>query len=87
MDDTDVNRDLRLLTDVCPMSLKNRLLCSFPGLWLLMQKPWLMLGGRPPRQWSFGDGCGHPAGWLDSKSDCVMDEIVLDPEISRHSCR
>ena len=31
----------------------------------------------------FGDGCGRPAGWLDSKSDCcVMDEIVLDPEMS-----
>ena len=28
----------------------------------------------------FGDGCGRPAGWLDSESDCcVMDEIVLDP--------
>ena len=31
----------------------------------------------------FGGGCGRPAGWLDSKSDCfVMDEIVLDPEMS-----
>ena len=31
----------------------------------------------------FGDGCGRPAGWLDSESDCcVMDEIVLDPEMS-----
>ena len=31
----------------------------------------------------FGDGCGHPVGWLDSESDCcVMDEIVLDPDMS-----
>ena len=31
----------------------------------------------------FGDGCGRPAGWLDSESDCcVMEEIVLDPEMS-----
>ena len=31
----------------------------------------------------FGDGCGRPAGLLDSESDyCVMDEIVLDPEMS-----
>ena len=31
----------------------------------------------------FGDGCGRPAGWFDSKSDCcVMDAIVLDPEMS-----
>ena len=31
----------------------------------------------------FGDGCGHPAGCLDSESDCcVMDEIELDPEMS-----
>ena len=32
---------------------------------------------------SFGDGCGRPAGWLDFESDCcVVDEIVLDLEIS-----
>ena len=31
----------------------------------------------------FGDGCGRPAGWLDSESDCcVMHEIVLDPDMS-----
>ena len=31
----------------------------------------------------FAVGCGHPAGWLDSESDCcVMDEIVLVPEMS-----
>ena len=31
----------------------------------------------------FGVGYGRPAGWLDSKSDCcVMDEIVLNPEMS-----
>ena len=28
-------------------------------------------------------GCGCPAGWLDSESDCcMMDEIVLVPEMS-----
>ena len=28
-------------------------------------------------------GCGCPAGWLDSESDCcVMDKIVLVPEMS-----
>ena len=33
---------------------------------------------------SFGDGCGRLAGLLDSKSDCcVMDEIVLDLEMSQ----
>ena len=31
----------------------------------------------------FVDECGRPAGWLDSESDCcVMDEIVLVPEMS-----
>ena len=31
----------------------------------------------------FVDGCGRPAGWLDSESDCDgMDEIVLVPEMS-----
>ena len=29
------------------------------------------------------DGSGHPAGWLDTESDCcVVDEIILDPEMS-----
>ena len=28
-------------------------------------------------------GCGCPTGWLDSESDCcMMDEIVLVPEMS-----
>ena len=31
----------------------------------------------------FVDGCGRPTGWLDSESDCcVMDEMVLVPEMS-----
>ena len=31
----------------------------------------------------FVDECGRPAGWLDSESDCcVMNEIVLVPEMS-----
>ena len=31
----------------------------------------------------FVDECGRPAGWLNSESDCcVMDEIVLVPEMS-----
>ena len=32
----------------------------------------------------FVDGCDRLAGWFDSESDCcVMDEIVLVPEILR----
>ena len=31
----------------------------------------------------FVDGCGRPAGWIDSESDCcMMDEIGLVPEMS-----
>ena len=82
--DTDVIRDIRLLTDVCPMMLEDSATVplSLPvvvNTETQVDARWETTSAVVP----FGDGCGRPAGWLNSKSDCcVMDEIVLDPEMS-----
>ena len=85
VDDTDVNnRDIRLLTDVCPMRFEES---------VTVQLSWPVVVDTETQvdvRWEttstvvpFGYGCGRPAGWLDSKSYCcVMDEIVPDPEMS-----
>ena len=82
VDDTDVNRDIRVLTDVCPMRCEES--AAVPLSWPVVVDTETQVDVR----WetssavvAFGDGCGRPAGWPDSKSDCcVMEEIVLDPE-------
>ena len=82
MDDTDVNRDIRLLTDVCPMMIEESATVplSLPVVVdteTQVDVRWETTSAVVP----FGDGCGRPAGWLDSqKSDCCV--IVLDPEMS-----
>ena len=84
VDDTDVIRDIRLLTDVCPMMFEDLATgpLSLPVVVATVtqvEAGWETTSAVVP----FGDGCGRPAGWLDSESDCcVMDEIVLDPEMS-----
>ena len=76
MGDSYVGRDIRVLTDVCPMS---RCAC----MWLLIQKQVDVRWESTLAVVPFVDGCGRPAGWLDSESDCcVMDEIVLVPKMS-----
>ena len=83
VDDTDVIRDIRLLTDVCPMLFEESAAVplSLPVVVAMetqVDVRWETTSAVVP----FGDGCGRPAGWLDSKSDCcVMDEIVLDLEM------
>ena len=84
VDDTDVIRDTRLLTDVCLMMLDESATVplSLPvvaNMETQVDVRWETTSAVVP----FGDGCGRPAGCLDSESDCcVMDEIVLDPEMS-----
>ena len=53
MGDMDVSRDIRVLTDVCPMMFDESAtgLSSLP-LWLLIRKHRLMLDGRPLWRWS-----------------------------------
>ena len=82
--DTDVGRDIRVLTDVCPMMFDESATepLSLPVV--------VNTETQVDVRWDstlavvlFVDGCGRPAGWLDSESDCcVMDEIVLVPEMS-----
>ena len=84
VDGTDVNRDILLLTDVCPMRFEES--ATVPLSWPVVVDTETQVDVR----WEttsvvvpFGDGCGRPAGWLDPKSDCcVMYEIVLDLEMS-----
>ena len=84
VDDTDVIRDTRLLTDVCLMMLDESATVplSLPvvvNMETQVDVRWETTSVVVP----FGDGCGRPAGCLDSESDCcVMDKIVLDPEMS-----
>ena len=73
-----------MLTDVCPMRFEES--ATVPLSWPVVFDMETQVDVR----WEatsvvvpFGDGYGRRAGWLDSKSDwCVMDEIVLDPEMS-----
>ena len=82
--DTDVGRDIRVLTDVCPMMVDE------PATEPLSLPVVVNKETQVDVRWDttlavvpFVDGCGRPAGWLDSESDCcVMDEIVLVPEMS-----
>ena len=82
-DDTDVIRDTRLLTDVCPMMFDDSATELLPlpvvvNTETQVDVRWESTSAVVP----FDDGCGRPAGWLDSESDCcVMEEIILDPEI------
>ena len=82
--DIDVDRDIRVLTDVCPMMFDESTTVSLSlpvvvNAETQVDVRWETTSAVVP----FVDGCGRPAGWLDSESDCyVMDEIVLDPEMS-----
>ena len=82
--DTDVGRDIRVLTDVCPMMVDESATepLSLPVVVneeTQVDVRWDTTLAVVP----FVDGCGRPAGWLDYESDCcVMDEIVLVPEMS-----
>ena len=82
--DLDVGRDIQVLTDVGPLMIDG----SDTGPLSLpvvdntekqVDVRWEATLGVVP----FVVGCGCVAGWLDPKSDCcVMDEIVLVPEMS-----
>ena len=82
--DTDVGRDIRVLSDGCPMMFEESATVplSLPvvvNTETQVDVRWETTSAVVP----FVDGCGRPAGWLDSESDCcVMDEIVLAPEMS-----
>ena len=82
--DTDIGRDIRILTDGCPSMFEESATVplSLPvvvNTETQVDVSWETTSAVVP----FADGCGRPAGWLDSESDCcVMDEIVLDPEMS-----
>ena len=84
VDDTDVIQDIRLLTDVCPMMFEDSATgpLSLPvvvNTETQVDARWETTSAVVP----FGDAYGRPAGWLNSESDCcVMDAIVLDPEMS-----
>ena len=77
-------RDIRVLTDGCPTMFEE--LATVPlSLPVVVNTEsqvdvrWETTSAAVP----FVDGGGRPAGWLDSESDCcVMDEIVLAPEMS-----
>ena len=80
--DTDVGRDIRVLTDVCPMMFDEAVTepLSLPVV--------VNTETQVDVRWEstlvvvpFVDGCCRPAGWLESDC-CVMDEIVLVPEMS-----
>ena len=82
--DTDVGRDIRVLTDGCPSMFEESATVplSLPVVVNTETQVDVILETISAVV-SFGDGCGRPAGWLDSESDCcVMDEMVLDPEMS-----
>ena len=77
--DTDVSRDIRVLMmfDVSATELLS--LTVVVNTETQVDVRWESTLAVVP----FVDGCGRPAGWLDSESDCcVMDEIVLVPEMS-----
>ena len=68
VDDMDVNRDIRLTTDVCPMLFEETATVplSLPGVVdteTQVDVRWETTSAVVP----FGDGCGRPVGWLDSK--------------------
>ena len=77
VDDTDVKRDIRVLTDVGLMKFEES--ATWPVVVdteTQVDVRWEATSAVVP----FGDGCGRPAGWLNAKSDCC--EMVLDPEMS-----
>ena len=82
--DTDVGRDIRVLMDGCPSMFEESATVplSLPvvvNTETQVDVRWETTSAMFP----FGDGCGRPAGWLDSESDCcVMDEIALVLEMS-----
>ena len=82
VDDTDVIRDIRLLTRPMMFEESATVPLSLPVVVdteTQVDLRWETTSAVVP----FGDGCGRPAGWLDSESDCcVIDEIVLAPEMS-----
>ena len=84
MGDPDVGRDIRVLTDVCQMMFDESAtgplsLAVVVNTETQVDVRWAATLAVVP----FVDGCGRPAVWLDSESDCcVMDEIVLVPEMS-----
>ena len=82
--DTDVSRDIRVLTDLCPMMFDES--ASEPLSLPVVVNTETQVDVRWESTLAvvpFVDGCGRPAGWLFSECDCcVMDEIVLVPEMS-----
>ena len=81
MGDPDVGQDIQVLTDVGPMMIDES------ATWPLSLPVVVNMETQVDVRWEatlgvvpFVVGCGCPAGWLDSESDCcVMDEIVLVP--------
>ena len=84
VDDMDIGRDIRVLTDVCLMMFDE--LATVPlSLPVVIDTEtqvdvrWATTSAVFP----LVDGSGRPAGWLDFESDCcAIDEIVLTPEMS-----
>ena len=84
LSDKDIGRVICVLTDGCPIMFEES--ATMPlSLHVVVNAEtqvdvrWETTSAVVP----FGDGCGRPARWFDSESDCcVMDEIVLDPEMS-----
>ena len=78
----DVGRDIRVLTDGCPIKFEE---LSFPVV-VNTETQVDVRCETTSVVVPFVDGCGRPAGWLDSESDCcVVDEIVLAPFVSVRS--
>ena len=84
MGDPDVGRDIRMMSEVGPMMIDGSdtgplALPVVANTETQVDVRWEVTLKVVP---SVVDG-GCPAGWLDSESDdCVMDEIVLAPEMS-----
>ena len=82
--DMDVGRDIRVLTDVCPMMFDESATEPLSLPVVVNMETQVDVGCESTLAVvPFVDGWGRPARWLDSESDCcVMDEIVLVPEMS-----
>ena len=78
MGDPDVGRDIRVLTDMCPMMIDELStgLLSLPvvvNTETQVDVRWEATLAVVP----FAVGCGRPAGWLDSESDCCVMYLLI----------
>ena len=84
MGDPDVGRDIQMMSEVGPMMIDGSDTgpLALPVVANTETQVDVRLEVTLEVVPSMVDG-GYPAGWLDSESDgCVMDEIVLAPEMS-----